>query len=470
MAYEKHAHLAALLAAVTPGLTISATGVEVTDEVKLRAGIIDQLAYTGANGVTPEVRQAAVWVVRETARALGLHSASIQSLYEARAGNEYEGVTVPAVNIRGMTYDFARAMIRTAKKLNAGAFIFELAKSEMGYTDQRPADFTSSVLAAGIKEGYRGPTFIQGDHFQVSAKSFAKDRRAEVDGLRRLIQEAIAAGYLNIDIDASTIVDLSKPTVREQQRENVEITVELLLLVRELEPGGVTISIGGEIGEVGKKNSTVEELRAYLDGVREGLEKRRPGTAGPSKISVQTGTSHGGVPLPDGTIARVNLDLDALERLSRVAREEYGMAGCVQHGASTLPDEMFHLFPKAGAAEIHLATGFQNLMFESPAFPTRLRDQIYAYIAQVLAAERKAGETDEQFLYKNRKRGYGPFKAAFWELPEGTRRQLGRELEEKLDFLFTQLGAADTRALVDRSVKPVPVAAPIPEALKAAIA
>jgi fructose/tagatose bisphosphate aldolase len=468
MSYEKYPDVAALLAAVRPGLEISTAGVEVTDEAKLRAGIIDQLAYTGANDVGPDVRQAAIWIVRETARALGLHSASIQGLYDARARNEYEGVTVPAVNIRGLTYDFARAMIRIAKKLDAGAFIFELAKSEMGYTAQRPADYTSSVLAAGIKEGYRGPIFIQGDHFQINAKSYAKDRRAEVDGLRKLVQEAIAAGYLNIDIDASTIVDLSKTTVREQQRENVEITAELLLLVRELEPEGVTISVGGEIGEVGGKNSTEEELRAYMDGLREELDRCRPGTRGPSKISVQTGTSHGGVPLPDGTIARVNLDLDTLERLSRVAREEYGMAGCVQHGASTLPDEMFHLFPKTGAAEIHLATGFQNLMFESPAFPAKLRDQIYAYIRQAFGAERKVGETDEQFLYKNRKRGFGPFKAAFWELPEAARRQIGRELEEKLDFLFTQLGAADARALVDRFVRPVPVATPIPEALKAA--
>ncbi len=469
MVYEKYPDVAALLAAVKPALRVSAAGVEVVDEEKLRAGVIDQLAYSGACGVAPDVRQAAVWIVRETARVLGVHSASIQALYDARARNEYEGVTVPAVNIRGMTYDFARAMIRTARRQRAGAFIFELAKSEMGYTEQRPADYASSVLAAGIKEGWRGPVFIQGDHFQINAKNYAKDKRVEIDGLRRLIEEAIAAGYFNIDIDASTIVDLSKPTVREQQRENFENTAELLLLVRERSPEGVTISVGGEIGEVGGKNSTEEELRAYMDGLREELDRRRPGTKGPSKISVQTGTSHGGVVLPDGTIAQVSIDFGTLERLSRVAREAYGMAGCVQHGASTLPDEMFHLFPKHGAAEIHLATGFQNMMFESPAFPASLREQIYAHLKQTFAKERKPGETDEQFLYKNRKRGYGPFKAAFWELPAAAREQIGRELEAKLDFLFRQLGAADTRELVDRYVKPVPVAAPMPDVLKAAV-
>lgn len=468
MKYEKYRDVAALLAAVKPVLRASAGGVEVTDESRLRAELIDQLAYNGANGASPEVRQAAIWIIREAARALGLHSASIQALYDARARNEYQDVTVPAVNIRGMTFDFARAMIRTAQKTNAGAFIYELAKSEMGYTGQRPADFASSVLAAGIKEGYRGPIFIQGDHFQINAKNFGKDKRAEIDALRTLVREAVAAGYMNIDIDASTIVDLSKSPERAQQRENYEITGEMCALIRDLEPKGVTISIGGEIGEVGKHNSTERELRAYVEGVREQLAKLRPGAKGPSKISVQTGTSHGGIPMPDGRVAEVKLDFGTLERLSTVCRE-YGMAGCVQHGASTLPDELFHLFPKTGAAEIHLATGFQNMMFESAAFPAQLRDQIYAHLKKAFGPERKADETEEQFLYKSRKRGYGPFKAAFWELPEATRAELARELEAKLEFLFTQLGAANTRALVDRYVKPVAVPAPIPEALKAAV-
>lgn len=468
MKYEKYGNLTALLAAVKPALRVSPTGVEVADEARLRAGAIDQLAYNAANGSSPEVRQAAIFLIREGARALGLHSASIQGLYEARARNEYQGVTVPAVNIRGMTYDFARAMIRTAKRTDAGAFIFELAKSEMGYTDQRPADFASSVLAAGIKEGYRGPIFIQGDHFQINAKSFAKDKRAEIDGLRKLVQEAIAAGYMNIDIDASTIVDLSKSPEREQQRENFEITAELTALIRDLEPKGVTISVGGEIGEVGKHNSNERELRAYVEGTREELAKRKPGAKGPSKISVQTGTSHGGIPTPDGKVADVKLDFGTLERLSSVCRE-YGIAGCVQHGASTLPDELFDLFPKTGAAEIHLATGFQNMMFESAAFPAPLRDQIYTHLKQAFGSERKADETEEQFLYKNRKRGYGPFKAAFWELPEAALTALTGDLERKFEFLFTQLGAKGTRTLVDKHVKPVPVAAPMPEALKAAV-
>src|SRR5690606_9246574 len=104
--------------------------------------------------------------------------------------------------------------------------------------------------------------------------------------------------------------------------------------IREHEPEGVTVSVGGEIGEVGMKNSTVEELTAFMDGYNRALAALG-NHEGLSKISVQTGTSHGGVVLPNGKIADVKLDIEALAALSKLAREKYGLAGAVQHGAST---------------------------------------------------------------------------------------------------------------------------------------
>jgi Fructose/tagatose bisphosphate aldolase len=211
----------------------------------------------------------------------------------------------------------------------------------------------------------------------VSAKKYASTPDAEVGAVENLIREAIAAGFFNIDIDTSTLVDLSQPTISEQQRTNYEVCAHFTRLIRSLQPEGVTISVGGEIGEVGGHNTTEEELRAFMDGYNRSLPSGMPGV---SKLSIQTGTSHGGVVLPDGTLARVKIDFDTLERLSRVAREEYGLAGAVQHGASTLPPEAFHKFPEVGTAEIHLATAFQNLLYDHPLFPAALREEIYAYL------------------------------------------------------------------------------------------
>jgi hypothetical protein len=178
---------------------------------------------------------------------------------------------------------------------------------------------------------------------------------------------------------------------------------------------------------------------------------------GVSKISINTGTSHGGVVLPDGTVAKVSIDFDAMRAISKIARLEYGLAGAVQHGASTLPAEMFHEFPNNGACEVHLATEFQNMVYEHPAFPKALKDEMYAWIRANAADERKEKDTEEQFLYKSRKKAIGPFKKAVWELPEEARAEIGAALEKKFEYLFGKLRVQGTKNAVARFVKPVDV-------------
>ena len=305
----------------------------VRNEEALRSAKMDALVRQAVFG-EGQAKDHAQWMIWETAQAVGVRPASIHELYMARGRGEVKGFTVPAINVRGAAYDTARAIFRTAVRMHAGAFILEIARSEIAYTDQRPSEYVAVMLAAALREGFRGPVFIQGDHFQVNAKKFAADPTGEVDAVKQLALEAVSAGFYNIDVDTSTLVDITLPTLDAQQQRNYETAAEIAAYVRSIEPSGVTISIGGEIGEVGTQNSTVPELRAFMNGFVQSLERRAPGAVGLSKISVQTGTSHGGVVLPDGGIADVKLDLEALEALSKVAREEYGMSGAVQHGAS----------------------------------------------------------------------------------------------------------------------------------------
>ena len=438
-------------------------GLRVLDPERLRSDLIDELASTAALAENQATRDAARWVIIETANRLGLWLASIQELYEARGREEYSGVTVPAINIRGMTYDVARAIFRARRKLKVGAMIFEIARSEMGYTRQRPMEYTAVIAAAGIKEGFTGPLFVQGDHFQVKAKGYRAHPEREVQSLKDLIDEAIAGGFFNIDLDTSTLVDLSKETVFEQQRDNFTLAAELCAYVRSKEPEGVTISLGGEIGEVGGKNSTPEELSAYMEGFQEELAKRGDDLVGISKIAIQTGTTHGGVPLPDGSVAEVALDFDTLKNLSEMARKDYGLAGAVQHGASTLPDELFHKFREVEAAEIHLATGFQNVIYDHEAFPSELRKKIYAWIHENLTNERKADQTDEQFIYKTRKKGFGPFKKEIWSIDRSARDAICAELQSRFEFLFDKLGAVNTQQLTSMEVRRVDVPLGRPE-------
>ena len=447
-------------------LAIDEDDVHILDEDRFQSKLIDDLIYSVVFSPDPATKEAAGFLIRRGAVALGILSSSIQTLYEAMGRKEVSGFTVPAINLRGITYDAAQAVFRAAMKGKVGPVLFEIARSEIDYTSQRPFEYTCAVTAAAVKSGWRGPIFIQGDHFQINAKKFAADAEKETQGVKNLIWEAIEAGFYNIDIDTSTLVDLSQPTIKDQQRNNFSLAAELTTMIRDLEPQGITISVGGEIGEVGGKNSTIEELQAYMDGYLEELKKRGDALKGISKISVQTGTTHGGIPLADGTVAKVKIDFDVLEKLSETSRLKYGLSGAVQHGASTLPDEAFDRFPATGTAEIHLATGFQNMIFDSNEFPDDLRAKLYDYLKSNMKNEWKEKDTEEQFIYKTRKKAFGPFKLELWHLPADVRGRICDALERQFAFLFEKLKVNGTRAILDKYTQPIDVPLKMPAALK----
>ena len=455
----------ALLASLDGSARLVRERLVIDDAPRFRAEAVDRLVQDAVFNADEGLRDAARWLIWSASQALGCGSASIHELYMARGRGEFSptAFTVPAINIRAAAYLTAKQAFASALERDAGAVIFEIAKSEMAYTDQRPAEYAAVILAAAIRTGWIGPVFLQGDHFQFNATKWAADPGDEMSGLKQLTSEAVAAGFLNIDIDSSTLVDLSQPTVADEQHVNAVNTADLMGLIRSIEPDEVTVSIGGEIGEVGKANSTEEELRAYLDGYFGMLHGS--GLPGISKVSIQTGTSHGGVVLPDGSVAQVKIDFDTMQRLSTVAREEYGLAGAVQHGASTLPEEAFHHFPINGTAEIHLATGFQNILYDDGGLPADLHAEMDAWCVANCEGERKPGETDEQFLYKTRKKAIGPFKKALWNLPADAEAQIAANLHAKFGLLFDKLAIAGTRSLVDRFVAIPDLPRPLPVAL-----
>ena len=397
-------------------------------------------------------KEALAQEIQAQAKAKGIFLASIQDVYMARGQGKGKNFTVPAMNLRSLTYYLARAIFRTAQRLNAGAFIFEIAKSEMGYTNQPPVEYSAVVLAAAIKEGYTGPVFVQADHCQIKATAYFENGPKEVAGLKDLVADCVAAGFYNIDVDSSTTVVLERPTLTEQQRDNFEICAEMTKFIRGIQPKGLQISVGGEIGEVGHKNSTVEELEAFMDGYNKSLPQ---GLTGLSKLSVQTGTSHGGVVLPDGTIATVKVDFDTLKALSAAGQKKYGLGGAVQHGASTLPDEAFNKFPEINTVEIHLATNFQNKILDSKLFPKDLYAKMVEWSKVNCASERKPKDSEEQFIYKARKRALGQFKKDIYGLPENIKEGIAAEIEKSFEFLFKKLDVGDTKDFVASIIKPV---------------
>lgn len=385
--------------------------------------------------------------IREEAMKNNIIPASLFEVYRKIASGESGGFTVPAFNLRTLTYDFARAIFRSAKKAKAGLFIFELARQEKEYTNQDFNEYVTCILSAALREEFFYPVFIQADHVQLSRKKFFESKDEELSSVKNLIREAITAGVYNIDIDASTLVEADKNSEIEQQRNNFKITAELIKFIREIEPQFLTVNIGGEIGEIGKRNSTKEDLCAYMDGLKGEIEKDMPSI---TKISIQTGTTHGGVVLPDGRIAEVEVDFETIKELSQISREKYGLAGVVQHGASTLPLELFHRFPENNCIEIHLATGIQNMFFDSGVLPEELLRKMEDFLITNYSEEIKKYSTHEQFIYKTRKYALGRFKREIWTLPQEHRDKLAGIVEEWALKIFNLLKVNETIFLLKK--------------------
>jgi fructose/tagatose bisphosphate aldolase len=444
-------HMKELLNLIENSLLVEGAAVRVVNEDALRANI-DKLAKVSALDGGTRAAQAG-YLIRVAAQALDVIPASIHDLYLARGRGIFSTAwTTPAFNLRALAFDCARAAFRSARKVDAAAMIFELARVELGWTGQSLAEYAASIMAAAIAEGYRGPLFLQGDHFQISASQPLAQEKAVIE---ELITEAVAAGFFNIDVDTSTLVDLSKGTIPEQQTVNAALSAQLAAHVRQIQPQGVTISIGGEIGEVGGHVSTVGELRAYMDLFNGTFAALAPHQPGLSKVSIHTGTAHGGIVLPDGSMAKVNIDFDALKNLGQVARDEYKMGGAVQHGASTLPAELFDHFVSQGAIEVHLATAFMTTFYRN--IPVELKNEMFAWLDEQYAGARTPEMTDEQFHHNTQMHALAPFKAAAWNLPADAKAQLLAAWEAQFDMLLDRLGCANTRQVVEQVVHPVTV-------------
>lgn len=422
--------------------------IQIKDEAKLREFGIDYLIYAAVLSEDAQVRHLSRIYIRKLAKILGVFPASMYPLYQAFGEGKVKNFTVPAMNMRTLTYDVAREVFKKVLQHEASAFIFEISRSEMKYTQQNQDEITVCVLAGAMKEGYTGPVFLQGDHYQFDTKKYKEYPQGQIDEIELSIKDAMAASFYNIDIDASTLVDLSLPTKDEQQKDNFEMTALLTKFIRKMQPSGIIVNIGGEIGHIGDTNSDVADFEAFMKGYMENLEND---TKIISKVAIQTGTSHGGTPNPDGTIKEAKVDFDVIRSIGEVARSKFGLAGPVQHGASTLPNALFDKFPEAGTVEIHLATGFQNIIYEN--MPEALRNSLVDYVKQTFESERAEGWTDEQFVYKLRKKAFGPHKKEIWLLPEHDKDVIRQKLSEELEVLFQKLNIVGTAHTVRQYIE-----------------
>lgn len=349
---------------------------EIKNSVKLEKEIIYTLAFNASVNDSKEIKDESIKIINKLAEIYKIKTGSNYDFYQKKKNGEYEFFTVPAINSRMITLHTVRSAVKVAENLKLPHLIFELALSEMGYTGQDKQEYVALVKSAYISLGIKDKTiYLQADHYQLDPKKYEENSIVEIERIKNLIQKAVEAGVYNIDIDTSKFetIDNNK-TDKENQFLNAKLTADLLYFVRNLEKEmnlGLTISIGGEVGEVGGGNTKYPQVNAYLEVLKEELEKKEEvnnSIKGLDKVSINVGSAHGGVLGPDGKpLEIVPLDFQAhhdvyMKAVDPISKQKKVLS--VQHGASTLPKNYFPLFPAMHVAEVHLATGFQNIVWE----------------------------------------------------------------------------------------------------------
>ena len=317
-----------------------------------------------------------------------------------------------------------------------------------------PTEYVAVLIGAALREGYTLPLFIQGDHCQVNAKKYAGDPEGEVGEVKKLIAEEVAAGFYNIDVDTSTLVDLSRPTPRGAAARQLRARAEITAFIREQEPEGVTVSVGGgdrRGGPQEQHGGGAARLHARLHaprwtgcGVTRGAEQdlgadrhlaRRRGAArrhhrgGQARPRGAGGAFQGGAP---------------------DVRHGGGGAARRQHAARATPSATF---PRIETCEIHLATNFQNIVFDHPKLPAELRkrDVRLAGRERRRASARTATPRSSSTTRRGR-RPSGRSRTSAGRWPQDVRDAIAADLERTFRFLFEQLNVNGTETLIDRFI------------------
>jgi len=377
--------------------------------------------------------------IRKKALKRGIFFASIAPLYKEVVKGNIADFSVPAFNIRTLTFDTACSIFKAAKKTLSAAFILEIASSEMEYTKQNPEEFVLCILGGAIKEKYKGQIFLQGDHFFLKNTS-----EATISSLQNLILQSLAAGFYNFDIDCSVL----------STEDNIKYTNHFTEFIRKNQPQGVEVAVGGEVSSIGGGSASLTTggsscLTTGDDTTPSELEYFLKKVQGLTKVSCQTGTRHGGKVLASGLVEAVDIDYENIRKLGEIAKQ-YGLAGIVQHGASTLQDMQFTELRQAKVLEVHLSTLFTDIIFDSRYFPKDLKEKMYSWMEQNFAEERESFVSGQQFMKVFRKKSLGIFKKNIWQMPKKNIKGISKELGEKFLFFFKVFGVNNTRDLVKK--------------------
>ena len=403
--------------------------VELIDAHRLRTERFDPLVYNAVFHESERLRYFLCWLIRRIASGLAIYPASLQGLYAAAARGQVHRFTAPAVSLRVMPYAAARACFRAAKATGCGAMILDLGQNATEGPAQLPVEYATCLLAAAIREGYEGPVFLQANYLHERRASDDTEHGDELDRLQDLAEEALGAGFFNLELDTADLEDLSLPDPAEQEKECYEDAAQLAGFVRKTEPAGVDTNLGVRMNSRGDAVHLPHRFRAFMDGFAGEFTDRAGHVTGIAKLSLHIHSAE---------------ELRMAHDLAEVARREYALATGVHYDGAPLPDELFAELPHIAVVEAHLGTRYEDLILHHPAFPAQLRDELYRWIDETYGELRGPEQDSANFHLQMRMTALDRFKQQLWDIAPENKDPIMAELQETFVADFKRLKVEDT--------------------------
>lgn len=406
----------------------------------LRGELVDRLAITAALGDSEDVKEMARFLIRASAISHNIWCDSVSPIFLGIGQGKYQGFTIPAINLRGITYYLARRVFHSARRQKAGPIVFQLSSSEMDITGQPPSEYVSCILAAALRENYSGPVFLQ------ASRIGTRDQKTDSLDLpdikpSALIADAIASGIFNLEFECS---------------DDLDETVKLISEIRMHQPDGVSIAVGCTIPLPKSRQTAVQELLGFVTGLKTRLQDLKINES-VCKINLVCNSDPMGSDFLDQDQMTGMLDFNRLGALSEILREQLGMAGPVLSSSHEIQADFFDQVATYKISELKMETWIQDLILNHDRFPTGLREEIRAYLETEYTHLRKADWSDQHFYNNLRSRAWKPYKKTLWSLDHRTRLTISNSFEDRIKLLFENLHVGLNKKLVNRLYKKIKI-------------
>jgi fructose/tagatose bisphosphate aldolase len=213
--------------------------------------------------------------------------------------------------------------------------IYEIAKSELNYTEFSPSSFVDFIVQENERLGNtQVPFAIHGDHITVK-------KPEEVDGVRDLIGKELEAGFTSFAIDASHM----------ENEYNLAATSEL---AKPIVAAGLGLEV--ELGEIGAKSGSAEGFTQPAEAEWFIGELSQKGIH-PDLLAINNGSIHGTY---FGS-AHEGIQLELTSEIWKAIQS--WSVDIAQHGITGTSLEKISSFIKYGIRKGNVGTLWQNISF-----------------------------------------------------------------------------------------------------------